>query len=193
MPDAFHSTLIPKSFRLGGFKIDVQMEDSLAEEEGILGQSLYHSQQIRLDPCAAPRQFIEQVYITQLVDWIFHVMGERELRENKRVSLVFANFLYQALVTAEPQAGVGADADAAIPQEDWDCVPCRPWWEEPDHHEDHDWTYNVRVRWWGDSYSEDDFTEEDYDEIEPDDPPYAEDEYLADCDFGGYDGRHDFD
>ena len=100
----FESTIIPKSFWLGGLKVNVQIDESLKHNR-MIGQADYVSQEIRIDPSAAPLQFVEQSYLHELVHWIFYMMNEHELRDNERIVDLFAHFLYQALTSAEPVPG----------------------------------------------------------------------------------------
>lgn len=97
----FHSDIIPKSFCLGGLRIEVEIDDSLGENLKMVGQADYQNQKIRLDPSITPLQATEQSYIHELVHWIFFMMNENKLRNNERIVDTFAHFLYQALVTAE--------------------------------------------------------------------------------------------
>lgn len=98
----FHSTIIPKSFHLGGLKIDVRLDPNCGKENGCLGQALYATQEIIIDPELARLQTTEQAYLHELIHWIFFMMGEHELRNNERIVDCFAHFLYQALTTSEP-------------------------------------------------------------------------------------------
>jgi hypothetical protein len=157
MPIEFHSVIIPRSFRLGGFKIDIRLDDTLTEKENVIGQNRYDSQELILDTSVSTLQFIEQTYCSALVDWILFVMGEHEIRGNKQLVEVFSQFLYQALTTAEPMP--------ALEHEDnnEDLLPDP---EEDETRTNHDWSYCIRIRWWGEDYSVDDYCEGDYDEIE---------------------------
>lgn len=112
--NVFQSAIVPKSFWLGGLKINVQLDDTFVEQHNCIGQAGYHRQEIRLDPAAAPMQTTEQAYLHELVHWIFYMMNEHELRNNERLVDLFAHFLYQALITAERHPTV---ADASSPSQ----------------------------------------------------------------------------
>jgi hypothetical protein len=98
----FKSSIVPQSFRLGGLKIDVLLDDTLVNTKKVIGEAHYVDQTIVLDTAAAPRQSVEQAFLHELTHWIFYIMNEDELRGNEKLVDVFAHFLYQALVTAEP-------------------------------------------------------------------------------------------
>ena len=108
----FKSTIIPKSFWLGGLKINVQVDETLKHDR-MIGRADYLTQELRIDPNVAPQQFVEQSYLHELVHWIFYMMNEHELRDNERIVDLFAHFLYQALTTAEYQ--VDSDIDNVLP------------------------------------------------------------------------------
>jgi len=98
----FRSTIVPKSFMLGGLKINVQLDDTLVNTKKVIGEARYAEQVVILDSSAAPRQTVEQAFIHELTHWIIYVMNEDELRNNEKLVDLFAHFMYQALVTAEP-------------------------------------------------------------------------------------------
>ena len=98
----FQSTIVPKSFMLGGLKINVQLDDTLVNTKKVIGEARYAEQAVILDSSAAPRQTVEQAFIHELTHWIFYVMNEDELRNNEKLVDLFAHFMYQALSTAEP-------------------------------------------------------------------------------------------
>ncbi len=98
----FYSPNIPKSFQLGGLKIDVRFQEKLTEKGLMLGAADYVRQEIRLDPTFTKIQTTEQAYLHELTHWILFIMGESELCNNEKFVDVFAHFLYQALITAEP-------------------------------------------------------------------------------------------
>jgi len=98
----FYSPRIPKSFQLGGLTINVQFQETISEKGLMLGVAEYVAQRIRLDPTFTHKQTVEQAYLHELVHWILFVMGESELRDNEKFVDIFAHFLYQATVTAEP-------------------------------------------------------------------------------------------
>jgi hypothetical protein len=97
-----HSRIVPKSFWLGGLKVDVRLDPTFVEQHNCLGQAIYAQQVIIIDPGAAPLQTTEQAFLHELVHWIFFVMGEHDLRNDERIVDCFAHFLYQALTTAKP-------------------------------------------------------------------------------------------
>ena len=93
------SSIIPKSFWLGGLKIDVHYDDSLCEIRRVIGEARYSAQSIMLDPTVSGQQQVEQAYYHELVHWILFIMNETELRNNEKFVDLFAHFLYQARVT----------------------------------------------------------------------------------------------
>lgn len=103
----FHSTIIPRSFQLGGLKIDVVLDNTFIDQHNCVGQAVYIEQKIIIDPSKTPQQTTEQAFVHELVHWIFYMMNEHELRNNERIVDCFAHFLYQALVTKEPLATAG--------------------------------------------------------------------------------------
>jgi hypothetical protein len=158
---SFRSSLIPCAFRLGGFRIEVRFDDTLLAEDNGIGQSSYLAQEIVLDPSAGPQQLVEQAFFYELVRWIFFMMGEHELRNNERVRDVFAQFLYQALKTAEPLRSSSTSEESAsrnwTDEANLEKVPasnslCRDKLLE-------------RIRWWGEPYGPEDFWEGDYSEV----------------------------
>ena len=110
--DVFSSSLIPKSFMLGGLKINVQFDTNLSSKKKVIGEAHYAKQMIRLDPSIALVQSVEQASLHELTHWIFYVMNEESLRNNEKIVDLFAHFLYQALTTAEPMVAA-ADARPA--------------------------------------------------------------------------------
>ena len=110
--DVISSSLIPKSFMLGGLKINVQFDTNLSSKKKVIGEAHYAKQMIRLDPSIALVQSVEQAFLHELTHWIFYVMNEESLRNNEKIVDLFAHFLYQALTTAEPMVAA-ADARPA--------------------------------------------------------------------------------
>lgn len=98
----FWSSIVPKSFMLGGLRINVTLDDALASTKGIIGEARYAQQAILIDHTVAPQQTVEQAFLHELTHWIFFVMNEDELKNNEKLVDLFAHFLYQALSTAEP-------------------------------------------------------------------------------------------
>lgn len=109
MKAAFRSDVIPRSFWLGGFRIEVRFDDTLLANGNGIGQASFLTQEIVLDSSAGSMQLVEQAFFYELVQWAFFMMAEHELRNNERVKDVFAQFLYQALKTAEPIADGSED------------------------------------------------------------------------------------
>lgn len=114
----FHSPLIPKSFQLGGMTIDVQFQEKLAEQVGMIGIADYLSQQIRIDPTMAVKPMIEQTYLHELTHWILFTMNEPELCQNEKFVDIFAQFLYQALKTAVPHSSPSNEEEEIPFEED---------------------------------------------------------------------------
>ena len=61
---------------------------------------------------------------------------------------------------------------------------------------EHDWSYCIRVRWWGEEYSTDDYSEGDYDEIayEEEEDDYGEHHvcFSEPCDKADYDPGEEY-
>ena len=98
----FRSSIVPKSFMLGGLRINVNFDDNMVNNRKIIGEARYAEQAVWLDPYAAPQQIVEQSYLHELTHWIFYIMNEDELRNNEKLVDLFAHLLYQALTSAEP-------------------------------------------------------------------------------------------
>ena len=114
----FYSPNIPKSFQLGGLKIDVRFQEKLTEKGLMLGAADYVRQEIRLDPTFTKIQTTEQAYMHELTHWILFIMGENELCNNEKFVDVFAHFFYQALTTAVPHSQPSVKEDKIpIPEE----------------------------------------------------------------------------
>lgn len=92
---------IPDMIQLGGFDIDIVHVQNMAKEKNQIGQSSYTTQEILLDKDAAPKQFVEQAYLHELVHWIFYSMSEYDLMNNEKLVDLFATFLHQALTSGE--------------------------------------------------------------------------------------------
>ncbi len=99
---SFRSNFIPRSFWLGGLKIDVVLDNTFIDQHNCVGQAIYVEQKIIIDPSKTPIQTTEQAFLHELVHWVFFMMNEHELRDNERLVDTFAHFLYQALSTSEP-------------------------------------------------------------------------------------------
>lgn len=119
MPADFASAIIPRTFRLGGLTINVRLDDTLLREKQLIGLCRFREQEILLDPGAGNLAFAEHLYLCQLVDWIFFLMGEHELRANRRLVEGFAHLLYQALITAKPLAAAEDQGEGGY-DDDWD-------------------------------------------------------------------------
>lgn len=111
------STIIPKSFWLGGLKINVDFDNTMVKMKRCIGEANYSKQLIKLDPSVAPLQTLEQSFYHELVHWIFFVMGEEELRNNERVVDLFAQFLYQARMTEQALIVPASEAKEAGSQQ----------------------------------------------------------------------------
>jgi rubrerythrin len=98
------SSIIPSSFWLGGLKIDVEYDNTLARNKNFIGEARYSEQRVVLDPSVSPIQTLEQSFLHELVHWIFYLMNEDELRNNEKIVDLFSHFLYQALVTAKHES-----------------------------------------------------------------------------------------
>ncbi len=97
----FESTIIPKSFWLGGLQIDVNFDENLYKNRKIVGEARYPSQSITLDSVTMSKQLTEQNYFHELTHWILYMMNEDDLRNNEKFVDVFATFLHQARVTEQ--------------------------------------------------------------------------------------------
>ncbi len=153
-PKVSFSSIIPKSFWLGGLKIDVHFDESLVVEKNVIGQASYTAQEILIDPSVAPLQFVEQSYLHELVHWIFYMMSEQELCNNERLVDLFAHFLYQALSTAEGTSDVDVpldelDAKDRREPESSCCFPQH--YNEPDYENDpylaEEDSHLIRIPW----------------------------------------------
>jgi hypothetical protein len=111
-PEGVQSSIIPQSLQLGGLTINVRFDPNMASQKNkMIGFASYATQEIWIDPTAAPQQFTEQAYLHELTHWIFYMMNEDELRNNERLVDLFAHFLYQALSSAKFQS-----ADLPMPR-----------------------------------------------------------------------------
>mgnify|MGYP001206760041 CR=1 FL=1 len=134
------SQLIPKSLSLGGLKINVQFDTSLIEKCNKLCEADYLSQHIFIDPSKTPLQTTEQAYFYNLVKWIFFLMSENDHMKNHKLISSFAQYLYQAISSAEKtepknkvinksQEQEDPQIRSLITEENPFIIPI-PWWSE---------------------------------------------------------------
>jgi len=112
----FESTIIPKSFWLGGLQIDVSFDENLYKNRKIVGEARYPSQSITLDSVTLSKQLTEQNYFHELTHWILYMMNEDDLRNNEKFVDVFATFLHQARVTEQRGTGSTQKTEDAPPR-----------------------------------------------------------------------------
>ena len=92
-----HSSLnIPSQIELGGIVVTVELDTTLHQRKGMIGEARYAEQKIIIDPTVAAPETTEQAYFHELCHWILFVMNENELRNNERYVDMFAHLLYQA-------------------------------------------------------------------------------------------------
>jgi len=130
----FYSARIPKSFQLGGLTIDVDFQEKISKEGMMLGAADYVAQKIRLNPTFTQKQTVEQAFSHELIHWILFIMGESELCNNEKFVDIFAHFLYQAIVTAEPHPDPDDNA-IPLPEEEMglDLADMNQNYNEPEH------------------------------------------------------------
>lgn len=96
---------IPKRFKLMGQTIEVVREQTMLETLDCNGEARYRLNQIAIQPNNAgvhrPDSYWEQVFLHELMHWIFYQMHEPELRANEKIVDLVASLLHQALTTAE--------------------------------------------------------------------------------------------
>lgn len=98
--------MIPVKINLAGLSIETVYNDNMIRDHKMIGESIYHLQQIVMDAGATPDQTTEQSYIHEVVHWILFVMNEYDLRTNEKFVDVFAHLLFQALSSGLNQIGV---------------------------------------------------------------------------------------
>jgi predicted SprT family Zn-dependent metalloprotease len=94
---------IPKSFKLFGETIKVEINPNLVTKEGAWGMARYDSDTISLQPNTKDHYTSDdqmyQVFSHELVHFILDRMCEIKLRNNEKFVDVFASLLHQALTT----------------------------------------------------------------------------------------------
>ena len=88
---------IPRQTELGGIVITVELDPTLHQQKGMIGEARYAEQKIVIDPRVAGRDTTEETYYHELVHFILFIMNEDELRNNEKFVDIFAHFLYQAV------------------------------------------------------------------------------------------------
>jgi hypothetical protein len=88
---------IPRHIELGGIVITVELDPTLHQSKGMIGEARYAEQKIVIDPSVAPLDTTAEAYLHELCHYILFIMNENELRNNEKYVDIFAHFLYQAL------------------------------------------------------------------------------------------------
>lgn len=91
--------LIPKSFNLFGHTITVEYQSDLYFESDSLGRTDYRTYRIILQPSLETypisQELQEQIFVHEVLHWIFFFLGENNLRENENLIDLIANMLVQ--------------------------------------------------------------------------------------------------
>ena len=96
---------IPKSFKLFGHIIEVEMQEHLNDKTDCRGQTRYRENKIYLQVIdekfySRPVTTLEQTFCHEMVHWILTVMQEK-IEEDEKFVEVFSQLLHQALTTME--------------------------------------------------------------------------------------------
>lgn len=87
--------LLPQKFSLAAIPIDIIQEEGLVKNKGIIGEARYSTQQIAIDPTAAPKETVEQSIWHEVLHWCFYILGEDKLRKNEKLIDSLAHLVYQ--------------------------------------------------------------------------------------------------
>jgi hypothetical protein len=94
---------IPKSFKLAGQTIDVEMSSSLTRTDDVDGQYYPMVNKIVIqdnkDGCPRTKDQLGHTFCHELTHAILNTMGEKKLFEDERFVDLFAHFLYQSIKT----------------------------------------------------------------------------------------------
>ena len=96
---------IPKKTRIFSTEIKVIMEDKLEHETGCVGEANYNMGLIKIQNSTKERPVtkvaLEQIYLHELIHWIFNQLNEHDLRKNEKLVDTMSMALHQALTDAE--------------------------------------------------------------------------------------------
>jgi Zn-dependent peptidase ImmA (M78 family) len=96
---------IPKKIKLMGQTIQVKLDSEAVFNDDAFGLADYNHNKIVLQPNAngVPRteEQIGHTYCHELLHFIFHALGEKELAKNEKVVDSVAGLLFQAIESAE--------------------------------------------------------------------------------------------
>lgn len=95
------ATIIPKSFKLGGLEIKVNIDNEMVHRKKVIGECRYSEQSITMDITAGHEELTEQSFYHELIHWILYMMSRDELRNDEGFVDLFAHFLYQYEKTKE--------------------------------------------------------------------------------------------
>jgi len=91
--------LIPKSFKLFGHTITVEYQSDLYFTSDCLGRTDYRTYKIILQPSLntypISQELQEQIFMHEVLHWIFFFLGEDNLRDNENLIDLIANMLVQ--------------------------------------------------------------------------------------------------
>jgi hypothetical protein len=91
------SLAIPRQIELCGIVVTVELDPTLHQRKGMIGEARYAEQKIIIDPTVAETDTTEEALYHELCHWVLFIMNEDELRNNERWVDSFAHILYQAI------------------------------------------------------------------------------------------------
>lgn len=101
VPSVRRSFTIPKSFKLMGRTIDVELCERMMSENGLLGTAVYDKGLIKLQASSIKRDQQEQIFLHEAVHHWLKAMGKDGLCSDEAFVDMLASLIHQYLVTQE--------------------------------------------------------------------------------------------
>jgi predicted SprT family Zn-dependent metalloprotease len=96
---------IPKKFDLMGTTIEVEYNADMMFDDNAMGQANYRRNKIFIAPNTSTfkmnKEQLEQVFLHELVHWIFYQLKHDDLQKDEELVDQFAELLHQTLKTME--------------------------------------------------------------------------------------------
>ncbi len=96
---------IPKRFMLMGQVIEVEWDKALNHKDDSIGMAVYRENKILLqlggELFPIPSEQTEQVFLHELIHWIFESLNRKDLKTDEVLVEQIANLVHQAFKTAE--------------------------------------------------------------------------------------------
>lgn len=94
---------IPSEINIMGQTIKIEFSEKLITEGDNVGQACFRENKIKIQKNLAgfPRtkEQIEETFLHEVLHFIFHQLGDNELRDNEKLSIQVSGLLYQVLKT----------------------------------------------------------------------------------------------